>query len=423
MTIIKQRAVTDKGHQKNLRAYINDDRKVLARDSQNMKGCKDLKRWAWHMEKTRERYGHNKASRKVRDKKTGKMVAARNTIMYHQILGFLPDECSCNGGKLTPEDCMRYAKEYAQKHYQNQQVVFAVHDEYCKADKTHRWAVHMVINRSDISTGKRLNEGRGHQAKVDRARRIRDMDAEWGLKQVEKDEGNSVVHKKQPSKVEKEIADRGGKSYKTNLRELCRIAAERAENIYQYRELLEGWGVDTQFRRGRLYVTDTDHERYSFSVSKLDADLNQKGLERAFRANISASIHEKGQQVLDERASLIADQKRIAQLRKAYLNDIRDAYREYRKQAKALEGIPLSDFPKLKLKRPPAEIATDDEVKRALLAYWRGADELRVEMASQVPYARKAQSSSAASTAGTGTPRGHKDRGREDERADRSEDR
>ncbi len=39
MTIIKQRAVTENGHQRNLRAYINDDKKVLLRDSQNMDGC------------------------------------------------------------------------------------------------------------------------------------------------------------------------------------------------------------------------------------------------------------------------------------------------------------------------------------------------------------------------------------------------
>lgn len=36
MTIIKQGGVSSKSHQRNLRAYINDDKKVLLRDSQNM---------------------------------------------------------------------------------------------------------------------------------------------------------------------------------------------------------------------------------------------------------------------------------------------------------------------------------------------------------------------------------------------------
>ena len=99
MTIIKQRAVTEKGHQRNLRAYINDDRKVLLRDSQNMEECADLKRWASYMEATRKTFGHDKAARRIRDKKTGELKQAKNTIMYHQILGFNPDECDINGGK------------------------------------------------------------------------------------------------------------------------------------------------------------------------------------------------------------------------------------------------------------------------------------------------------------------------------------
>lgn len=49
MTIIKQTGVQSSGHMKNLRSYINDDRKVLVRDSLNMDGCTNPKRWAHHM--------------------------------------------------------------------------------------------------------------------------------------------------------------------------------------------------------------------------------------------------------------------------------------------------------------------------------------------------------------------------------------
>ena len=110
MTIIKQTGVQSNGHMKNLRGYINDDRKVLVRDSLNMDGCTNPKRWAHHMWMTREMYGHNKSARRVRDKKTGELKDAKNTVLYHQILGFNPDECDLNGGRLSPEDCMRYAK-------------------------------------------------------------------------------------------------------------------------------------------------------------------------------------------------------------------------------------------------------------------------------------------------------------------------
>ena len=56
-----------------------------------------------------------------------------------------------------------------------------------------------------------------------------------------------------------------------------------------------------------------------------------------------------------------------------------------------MEGTALAAFPKLELKRPPKDVMDDPEVKRLWLAYRRGADELRVEMASEVPYARKPQ--------------------------------
>lgn len=399
MTIIKQRGVTDGGHQKHLRDYINNDRKVLLRDAQNMTGCEDLKKWASFMSRTRDRYGHNRASRRVRDRETGEMVEAKNTILYHQILAFLPDECDVNGGRLSPEDCMRFAKEYTARYYPNQQVVYALHKEHCKEDGTYRYAIHMVINRSDLATGKRLDEGTGAKAKQARANRVRKMDGEWGLRQVEAGERNSAVHKRQPGKTEREIEARGGKSYKRNLRELCRIAARRATGLVEYRELLEEWGVDTQFRNGRMYVTDRDNDRYSFSVSKLDADLSQGGLEQSFRRNAASQ----GGDGAHTRAS-------TRNLKDAYLADIRSAYIAYRSAAREMEmkGTALRDFPKLRLRRPSMEIADDPEVKRTILAYWRGADELRVRMASDAPVVRKGNPTiggDVARTAGNVTPR------------------
>lgn len=419
ITIIKQTGVSSKSHQKNLRAYINDDRKVLLRGSQNMEHCTNIKRWATFMEATRHRFGHDRSSRHIRDKKTGELVEARNTIMFHQILAFLPEECDLNGGRLAPEDCLRYAKEYAATYYPHQEVVFAVHNEYCKADRTHRYAVHMVINRSDLETGNRLDEGRGKVAKMRRASRVRALDAEWGLKQVERDEANSAIHKRQPSKVEKEIEARGGRSYKTNLRELCQIAAERAENIYEYRELLEGWGVATEFRGGRMYATDTDHDRYSFSVSKLDADLGPEGLARAFDANLDAHLREEGRAILAERQAQAAEAARIQGVKVGYLKDIEGAYLAYRRKAHSMKGTELGAFPKFRLPKPPEEVAKDPEVQRTILAYWRGADELRVKMASEVPYVRKGHTSAPKSSGSGGRPEERAESGREERNPNR----
>ena len=49
-----------------------------------------------------------------------------------------------------------------------------------------------------------------------------------------------------------------------------------------------------------------------------------------------------------------------------------------------MEGMEIEDIPKLKLPRPDSDIADDSEVKRLILACWRGADELRAEVSSTV---------------------------------------
>ncbi|MDR6939230.1 relaxase/mobilization nuclease domain-containing protein [Arcanobacterium hippocoleae] len=356
MTIIKQRSViSGTSHQKNLRNYINNDEKVLLRESQNMEACDNIKQWTSFMSQTRDMFGHNKASRKGKDGEE-----AKNTILYHQILGFNPDECDVNGGKLSPNDCMRYAKEYIQTYYPNQQIVLALHNEYCKEDQTHRYAVHMVINRSDLATGKRLHEGLGVKAKKARASRIRKMDAKWDLKQVQEGKINSIVHHKQTSQVEKNLEEKGIASYKTNLRELLRIAAKKAEDLVDYRTLLESWGVDTEFRHGRMYATDRDNANYSFSVIKLDAELAPYALRQDNGLPPST----------------------LEAMRNDYKNTIKEQYLAYRKQLQALktDGKNIDKIPQFSLPKPPTEIANDQQIKKYILAYWRGADELRTSL-------------------------------------------
>ena len=358
LTIIKQQAVTTSGHQKNLRNYINNDKKVLARSSLNMEGCPDLKRWASFMSATRDLYGHNEAARRN----------SKNTILYHQIIAFNPDECDLNGGSLTPEKCMEFAKEYVSKFYSEYQSVMALHNEYCREDKTHRYAVHIVVNRSNLKTGKRLNEGRGRDAKIARANRMKDMDRIWGLKQVQEGKVNSKTHARQPSRIEKEIAKRGGHSFKTNLRALCQLASSNTNDIYSFRELLESWGVEVTFRHGKMLVTDEDHKHLAFSVARLDGSLAVNDLARAFTSQKFSGIKTGLQSGSMEDGFL--------EMRDQYLHSIRSLYQEYRSNIQNL-STSADLIPQLRLPRPPAEIANDPEVNRRLLAYWRGADELK----------------------------------------------
>lgn len=109
MTVIKQKAVSSSRHAKNVRKYING-KDALARGGWNLPYNKY---WYAKMARTRKSFGHDKPAR----------AGAKNTIMYHQVLAFLPEECSCNGGKMTPDACMAYAEQWLAKHYPHQQVI------------------------------------------------------------------------------------------------------------------------------------------------------------------------------------------------------------------------------------------------------------------------------------------------------------
>lgn len=216
MTAIKQVAVTSTAHAGNLGRYLNDER-ALARDSQHLVNEGN---WEAEMAKTREAYGHNKPSR----------AGSKNTVMYHQVLAFNPDECSMNGGKVTPEFAMAYAKEYVSTRYPNQEAVWVLHKEHCKADGTDRYAVHIGINRTDLETGNRLAEGRSSNAKIARANAVRDMDAKHGLRRMVEGQRNSRVHARQPTRQERAMAARGVRSDKQYLRKAIKASVKEARS-------------------------------------------------------------------------------------------------------------------------------------------------------------------------------------------------
>ena len=246
MTAIKQVSVTSAAHLESLSGYLNDER-ALMRDSQNLV---DESRWAEEMDRTREAHGHNSPGR----------AGAAVTYMYHHVIGFNPDECSRNGGSMTLEKCMQFAREWVQGRYPNQEAVWVLHKEHCAVDSTDRYAVHVGINRTDLETGNRLHEGLGRAAKVARVNAMREMDARWGLRQLEKGQRNSRVHAMQPTKAEKEMRARGAAPDKDIMRECVtrrvREIAQEAPEGNRMRELalrLKADGVEMVASKNATY--------------------------------------------------------------------------------------------------------------------------------------------------------------------------
>ena len=322
------------------------------------------KYWYAKMARTRKSFGHDKPAR----------AGAKNTIMYHQVLAFLPEECSCNGGKMTPDACMAYAEQWLAKHYPHQQVILALHEESDKEGK--RFAVHMAINRTDLLTGKRLWEGTGAQAKHKRASWVREMDDAWNLTQLEKGKKNSKIRDRQPRDIEKEIIDRGEYSYKNNLRELIHIAINdyHPKNMEQFKKLLASWGVDIFIKNNRVYATDLDikeagNPKCTFNLTRLDGRFALKSLQTAFETGTTES----------------EKPMTFEQRRDVYIQRLKKAYSAWVEQAKASKGVAYNAFPKFVAPKCDEDLLEDPAVRDELLARRGYAKEIRNRYASAVP--------------------------------------
>lgn len=237
MTAIKQTSVCSEKHLSRLKDYLSWDRdKALAHDTQNIIS---KERWFQEMADTRKAMGHDKPGK----------AGAKCTYMQHQILGFLPDECDLNGGKMTPEMCMRYARDYVAERYPNQEVVIVLHRERCRSDDTDRYAVHLGINRSDLETGRRLDEGPARKAAAARVKTVRTLDERYGLKQLERGKANSRVHARQPGREERDMARKGQAERSENAR--VRVAvARRVEEVGRMRDCPDRMAeLDRRLRR------------------------------------------------------------------------------------------------------------------------------------------------------------------------------
>lgn len=210
MTVIKQKGVGSAAHLQNLANYLNDER-ALMRGTQNLSRFEN---WERECGSTRRAYGHDEPGK----------AGAKTTYMYHQVISFLPEECSCSSkhGKMTPEACMAFAREWLERNYPQYEAAFCLHEEKCKADGTSRYSVHIALNRTNLETGCRLCEGLGTKGKSARASHMRELDERWGLRQLERGNRNSMAHAMQPSKAERAMAARGAKPEKQLVREKVR---------------------------------------------------------------------------------------------------------------------------------------------------------------------------------------------------------
>lgn len=280
MTAIKQTSVRSEKHLSRLKDYLSWDRdKALAHDTQNIIS---EERWFQEMADTRKAMGHDKPGK----------AGTKCTYMQHQILGFLPDECDLNGGKMTPEMCMRYARDYVAERYPNQEVVIVLHRERCRSDDTDRYAAHLGINRSDLETGRRLDEGPARKAAAARVKTVRTLDERYGLKQLERGKANSRVHARQPGKAERDMARRGQAMRSENAR-VREAVARRVEEVGRIPKCPDRLGeLERRLKNDGIELAESKGGslQYRYHSKSLGATRKVNGGRLGFAVNRSSGI-------------------------------------------------------------------------------------------------------------------------------------
>lgn len=178
---------------------------------------------------------------------------------------------------------------------------------------------------------------------------------------------------------------------KANTRELCLLAAERAENIYQFAERMERWGVPVEERDRRLFARDEDAPGFEMAVDEVDPSLTRDRLEDRFRANFKDAVREEGRRVIAEREASERERERVQGIKEAYLARIKESARENRKVILSMKGRSMKDIPVWRAPRPPEEIRDDGEVKQAILRYRHASEDLRDRMAGDAPMVKPMQ--------------------------------
>lgn len=257
------------------------------------------------------------------------------------------------------------------------------------------WAdcVNAALERNDIDerVSHLSNAERGIEEEPTRHLGLRAAAMERDAKRRAKEAGREYRPVTRIGRENEEIRARNAEAsaeriIRANLSELCRLAADRAENIYEYREVLEGWRVSVSDGGHHLLIGDADEPSVApIPLSDLCPDLTPERLEERFLMNVEADIERKGAELVEARAVEAAEAERLSIAKRGYLAAMKSAFVAYCKEAHANKGVPVEEFPKLRLPRPSKDVMEDSEVKRLWLAYRRDADVLRNELASGVP--------------------------------------
>lgn len=190
---------------------------------------------------------------------------------------------------MTPERCMEYARDYLRARYADYEAVIVLHEEVCQGDRSKRFCAHIGLNRTNLETGRRLDEGRARKAAAARVKTVRELDERYGLRQLERGKANSQTHARQPGPAERDMARRGQAERSENARVRATVA-RRIDEVGRLPECRDRMG-----ELSRRLATDGimlarskgGHLQYRFHSESLGGERKVNGARLGFARNRS----------------------------------------------------------------------------------------------------------------------------------------
>ncbi|MBP3746337.1 MAG: relaxase/mobilization nuclease domain-containing protein [Ruminococcus sp.] len=142
----------------------------------------------------------------------GKRPNGKNNLAFKMSISFSPDD----NDKLTYDEVFRIAKEFADKHFQGYEVLFAVH-----TDKPHKH-VHFLVGNCHIETGRAYR--RNQRDLYDMCEFFGEQCMKRGLtNSIRKDYFNDNPDRDKETFAERQMKAKGKETFKDELREVIQI--------------------------------------------------------------------------------------------------------------------------------------------------------------------------------------------------------
>ena len=199
----------------------------------------------------------------------------------HFVLSFHPNELPNTTN--NQEKCLEIGMELANRIGQGHESGCFIH-----ADQEHLHC-HIVLNSVNYETGKKFQMKKDQDLVL--FRNISDQVCkEYAIEPLEAYKGENVREKN----AEKRIKERGGKTWKDDVREAINYAKQRATDMDSYKELLAEKGIEmferSQNTKGYIHIAQRDSGAKTYKLrdrnKALDGGYHLEDIMKAFEKNM-----------------------------------------------------------------------------------------------------------------------------------------